>query len=168
MKSAPRKSKRKPRKSFIDEDEDENSNSNMWTDIGVKVGEGGIGGNEDTGEKLGGGAQQGEVLPPLLQAQQEQIARRVNWGARGDSVKPNMEEGDESKTGVEEPNTSLDKTIKFEVAEENALNLEMSMLKEDASEEKEPLQSLMGKNKASTGAAALLAAVAKESSFPGR
>ena len=161
MKSAPRKSKRKPRKSFIDEDEDENSNSNMSTDIGVKVGEGGIGGNEDNGEKLGGGAQQGEVLPPLLQAQQEQIARRVNWGARGDSMKPNMEEGDESETGVEEPNTSLDKTIKFEVAEENALNLEM--LKKDASEEKEPLQSLMGKNKASTGAAALLAAVAKES-----
>ena len=169
MKSAPRKSKRKPRKSFIDEDEDENSNSNAVTDIEVKVGEGKIGGKEGHEEKLDGDAeQQGEVLPPNWKMQQEQIAGRVNWEDRRDgsqSMEPNMEERDESKTGLEELSNGLDETIKFEVAEENALNLEMSVLKDDASEEKQPMQSLMGGNKVSTGAAAFLAGVTKESNM---
>ena len=52
--------------------------------------------------------------------------------------------------------------MKFEVREETALNLEMSVLKKDASEEKEPMPPLMEKNKVSTGAAALLEAVAKK------
>ena len=160
-----RKSKRKPRKSFVDEnDTDENSNSNTETDF---RGKGGTGGEDDGGGKVGGGSQQGEVLPPRLQTQQEQIARRVNWGAGGDaihlSMKPNTEERDESKTAEEELNINLDETMKFEVAEETALILEMSVLKEDASEEKEPMPTLRGENKVSTGATALLEAVAKKS-----
>ena len=147
-----RKSKRKPRKSFIDKDDtDENSNSNMETDCGGNEGEGGIGGEEKVG--VGGSQQQGEVLPSRLLKQQGQIA----------SPQPNMEEKDESEREEEEFNKSLDETIKFEVGEETekALGLEMSMLKEDASEseEKESMQALLGKNKVSTGAAALLEAV---------
>ena len=125
-----RKSKRKPRKSFIDEDDaDENSNSNMETDCGRNEGEGGIGGEEKVG--VGGSQQQGEVLQPRLLKQQEQAQ----------PMKPNMKERDESETGEEEVDNSLDETMKFEVAEEtekvSAMGLEMSMLKQDASEEKE-------------------------------
>jgi len=163
-----RKSKRKPRKSFIDEDNpDENSNSTAETDLGEREGEEENGGQNCSGDKIGGGAQQGDVLLPRLQIEQEQIARRVNWGAKGDGrnmlMKPNMEERGESKAGEEEFNRSLNETMKFEVGEDTALNLEMSVMKKDAAEEKEPMPPLMEKNKVSTGAAALLGAVAKNS-----
>ena len=107
-----RKSKRKPRKSFIDEDDpDENSNSTAETDLGEREGEEENGGQNCSGDKIGGGAQQGDVLLPRLQIEQEQISRRVNWGAKGDGrnmlMKPNMEERGESKAGEEEFNRSL-------------------------------------------------------------
>ena len=163
-----RKSKRKPRKSFLDEDDsEENSKSTTEKDFGGKEGEVENGGVDGSGDKDEGGAQQGEILLPRWQAELEQIACRVNWGAGGDGsnllTKPNIEETSESIAGGEEAcNKSHDEMMKFEVREETALNLEMSVLKKDASEEKEPMPPLMEKNKVSTGAAALLEAVAKK------
>ena len=124
-----RKSKRKPRKSFIDEDDTgENSNSNMEVDFDGNVGEEGIGGEEELEIR---GSQQGEVLPHGMQKQQEQIPHWVNAGAQENEnfepIKPNVGDIDESIT-----TTSLDETMKLEVADGiekgNDLSLEMSML----------------------------------------
>ena len=148
MKPTPRHSKRKPKKSWIDEDDaGQDENSNMMSDMEAKSG-------PVVGDEVGGETfeveQQKEVLPSHLQMLQEQIARRVDWGAGGDTSQ-SLRRSTDSKVEDVQLNNSLE-TVK----------LEMPMIKSDTSEEKETQQSLARKNKVSIAAAALLEVVGKK------
>jgi len=147
MKPTPRHSKRKPRKSWIDDaGQDENAN----TMSGMEANSGPVVGDKEGGETFEV-EQQKEVLPSHLQALQEQITRRVDWGARGDASQ-SSKETTASKEEEEQLNNSLE-TVK----------LEMPLITADASEEKATPELLPRKNKVSNAASALLEAVGKKS-----
>lgn len=149
MKPTPRNPKRKPRKSYIDEDDagQQDENSNMMSEMEAKTGT--VEGDQVDMEELESDHQK-EVLSPHLQALQEQIARRVDWGTGGDTSQSPRESTD-SKDEEGQLNNSLE-TVK----------LEMPMIKSDTSEEKETSELLPRKSKFSIAAAAILEAVAKK------
>ena len=145
-------------KSFNDEDyEEQDENCNTSTEIVSKAGDGGIEG--DKGEVLPG--QLDGDLPPHLQMQKDQIARRVDWGAKEgsrESLYHDKEERILLNNGEEELNNSLDEMVKFEVdiGETTVKEHDLGLLKEVTSERKERAQ--IGHNKVSTAAAAILEA----------
>ena len=156
MKPTPRNSRRKPRTSFIDEDDEkQDEKCDTATEIVSKAGDEGIEG--DQGEVLPG--QLDGDLPPHLQMQKNQIARRVDWGAKEGSRESLFHDKEEkilSNNG--ELNNSLDEMVKFEVdiGETTVKEHDLGLLKEDTSERKERAQ--IGHNKVSTAAAAILEA----------
>ena len=152
MKPTPRNSKRKPKKSYIDEDDSvQDENSNTMSEMEAKSGTVEGAEEDEDGEKIEDEQQKEVHLPHHLQALQEQIARRVNWGYVGDSSL-SLQEREESKKEEEQLNNSLE-TVK----------LEMPMMKSDTSEEKETAELAVRKNKVSDAAGALLEVVGKKS-----
>ena len=150
MKPTPRTSKRKPRKSYIDEDDaglqDENSNT-MNNMEGAKTGS--VAGDKEDGENLDS-EQLKDVPSPHLQ---EQIARRVDWDT-GEDTSQFLRERSDSEKKEEEEEEQLNNSL-------GTVKSEMLMMKADSSEEGDP--SLMRSNKVSIAAAALLEAVAMKS-----
>ena len=144
MKPTPRNSRRKPRTSFIDEDDEkQDENCDTATEIVSKARDEGLDGD----------------LPPHLQMQKNQIARRVDWGAKEGSRESLFHDKEErilSNSG--ELNNSLDEMVKFEVdiGETTVKEHDLGLLKEVTSERKERAQ--IGHNKVSTAAAAILEA----------
>ena len=141
-----------------EDDEEQDENCNTSTEIVSKAGDGGIEG--DKGEVLPG--QLDGDLPPHLQMQKDQIARRVDWGAKEgsrESLYHDEEERILSNNGEGELNNSLDEMVKFEVdiGETTVKELDLELPKEDTSERKESAQ--IGLNKVSPAAAAILEAV---------
>jgi len=152
MKPTPRNSKRKLKKSYIDEDDSvQDENSNTMSEMEAKAGTVEGAEEDEDGEKIEGEQQKEVHLPHHLQALQEQIARRVNWGYVGDSSL-SLQEREESKKEEEQLNNSLE-TVK----------LEMPMMKSDTSEEKETAELAVRKNKVSDAAGALLEAIGRKS-----
>ena len=146
MKPTPRNSRRKPRTSFIDEDDEkQDKNCDTATEIVSKARDEGLDGD----------------LPPHLQMQKNQIARRVDWGAKKgsrESLYHDKEERILSNNEEGKLNNSLDEMVKFEVdiGETTVKEHDLGLLNEDTSERKERAQ--IGHNKVSTAAAVILEA----------